>query len=197
MLRTGDAFARAEDFIANRYNLGAGGSGRAATCKRRFSKGKIVKMLGNSRVIRANSPLFATAFLLFSLTVSLTVATGLWQMHFMASDGLNIGREIGAILDARVGRMTAGRVEPAARVLPDSAAVIPMKAENPKDFRQSGFARRGYVQPNPFANDLGQFVKLGQFCPQVIQDGLGVQTAIFAMCQKRLPCRLRVISMRV
>ena len=50
-----------------------GGSSRAATCKARFSKGKIGILLVNSMVIRANPPQFFTAILHFSLTVSLTV----------------------------------------------------------------------------------------------------------------------------
>ena len=48
------------------------------------------------------------------------------------SSGQNIGGKIGAILGARVGGMTAERVKAAARVLPDAAPLIPVKAQSPK-----------------------------------------------------------------
>jgi len=110
------------------------------TCKAQFGKGKIVKMLGNSMVIRANSPLFATVFLLLSLTISLTVAVPKMvrfaRMLLALSGGQNISGKVRAILAAGVGGMTAERVKPAARMLPDAAPLIPMKAQRPKHLCQ-------------------------------------------------------------
>ena len=56
------------------------------------------------------------------------------------SSGLNVGRKIRAILGARVGGMDAERVERAARMLPDTAALIPVEAQSPKQTCQTGFA---------------------------------------------------------
>jgi len=55
---------------------------------------------------------------------------------FIESSGLHIGWEIAAILGARVGGMDAERVEPAARMLPDAAPLIPVKAQRPKHLGQ-------------------------------------------------------------
>jgi len=52
-------------------------------------------------------------------------------VRFMASGGLKVGGEIGAILGARVGGMDAERVELAARMLPDTAPLIPVEAQSP------------------------------------------------------------------
>ena len=56
------------------------------------------------------------------------------------SSGLNIGGKIGAILCARVGGMDAERVERAARMLPDTAPLIPVEAQSPKQTGQTGFS---------------------------------------------------------
>jgi hypothetical protein len=53
-------------------------------------------------------------------------------MVLVLSSGLNIGGKIGAILGARVGGMDAERVELAARMLPDTAPLIPVETQSPK-----------------------------------------------------------------
>ena len=83
----------------------------------------------------------------------------------MASGGLQVGGKIGAILGARVGGMDAERVETAARVLPDAAPLIPVEAQCPKHASQTWPASGRNVQPNPFADNLGQFVLPRQPCP--------------------------------
>ena len=88
----------------------------------------------------------------------------------IASSGHDIGGEIGAIFGARVGGMTAKRVEAAARMLPDSAPLIPMETQSPKNTGQTGLAGRRDIEPNPFADNLGDLVLLRQPCPQIIQN---------------------------
>ena len=51
---------------------------------------------------------------------------------FIDSGGQNIGGEIGAILGARVGGMSAERVEAAAGMLPNTAPPIPMETKTPE-----------------------------------------------------------------
>ena len=77
----------------------------------------------------------------------------------IGSSGQNIGGEIAAIFGARVGGMTAKRVKAAARMLPDAPPLIPMETQNPKDTSQTGLACGRYIEPNPFADNLGQFPK--------------------------------------
>ena len=99
-------------------------------------------------------------------------------MVLVLSRGLNIGGKIGAILGARVGGMDAERIETAARMLPDAAPVIPVEAQSPKQTGQTGLASGRNVQPNPFADNLGDFVLPRQPCPQVVQNRCCGQAAI-------------------
>jgi hypothetical protein len=71
----------------------------------------------------------------------------------------NISGETATILGARVGGMTAKRVKLAARVLPDTTPLVPMKAQSPKQIRQTGFLSGRDIQPNPFADNLGNRVR--------------------------------------
>ena len=61
-------------------------------------------------------------------------------MVLALSRGLHISGKIGAILGARVGGMDAERVERAARMLPDTAPLIPVEAQSPKQTGQTGLA---------------------------------------------------------
>lgn len=74
--------------------------------------------------------------MLLLLTLSLTVPVPKEDLFaFMVlglSRGLNISRKIGTIFGARVGGMYAERVERAARMLPDTAPLIPVEAQSPK-----------------------------------------------------------------
>ena len=57
---------------------------------------------------------------------------GKTDVVFMAqilSSGFHVGGKIAAILGARVGGMTAERVKSSARMLPDTAPLVPMKAQ--------------------------------------------------------------------
>ena len=86
---------------------------------------------------------------LLSLTVSLTVP--MLFLHSCCgylSRGQQVGGKIAAILGARV-KLAAG-------VLPDATPLIPVKAQS--TFASIGFRAAGYIEPNPFADDLRQFV---------------------------------------
>ena len=84
------------------------------------------------------------------------------------SSGQNVCGKVGAILGAWVGGMDAERIEGAAGMLPDVAPLIPMETQSPKQTDQTGLACWRNIQPNPFADDLGNFVLPRQPCPQVI-----------------------------
>jgi hypothetical protein len=107
-------------------------------------------------------------------------------VRFMASGGLKVGGKIGAILGARVGGMDAERVERAARMLPDAAPLVPVEAQSPKQAGQIGFPRWRDIQPNPLADNLGDFVLPRQPRPQIVQNTYGGQAAILAMPDKVL-----------
>lgn len=77
--------------------------------------------------------------------------------------------------------MTAQRVELAAGMLPDHAPLIPMEAQRPKHLCQHRLPGGRHVEPNPMADDLGQFVLSWYKSPQAVQDRLGGQGAIRAM----------------
>ena len=105
-------------------------------------------------------------------------------MVFVLSSGQQVGGKIGAILHARVGGVTAERVEAAAGMLPDAAPLIPVEAQSPKQTCQIRLSGRGHVQPNPFADDLGHFVLPRQPCAQIVQDCLRGQAPVGAMPDK-------------
>ena len=111
-------------------------------------------------------------------------------MVLVLSSGENVSGKIGAILGARVGGMDAKRVETAAWMLPDAAPLIPMEAQSPKQTGQTGPASGRNVQPNPFADNLGNLVLPRQPCAQIVQNRFGGQSAIIAMpdklCLRRL-----------
>jgi hypothetical protein len=59
-----------------------------------------------------------------------------------------------------------------------------MKAQTPKSIRGGAVAGGGKLQPNPLADNLGQFVLLRQLRPQEIQNFLRRQFAARAMLGK-------------
>ena len=75
-----------------------------------------------------------------ALTDSFTDSASAEWCVFIDSGGQNVGWKVAKIFGARVGRMTAERVKPAARMLPDTAPLIPMKAKIPKHLCQNGLA---------------------------------------------------------
>jgi len=80
--------------------------------------------------------------------------------------------------------MTAKRVKPAARMLPDTAPLVPMETQSPKHTGQTGLAGGRNIQPNPFADDLGQFILARQLRPQAIQYLFRGQATVGAMPDK-------------
>ena len=80
--------------------------------------------------------------------------------------------------------MDAEWVKRAARMLPDAAPLIPVETQSPKQTGQTGLASGRNVQPNPFADNLGNLVLPRQTCAQIVQNRLGGQAAIGAMPDK-------------
>jgi hypothetical protein len=151
-----------------------------------LDKWKLADCWENERLFglnRQNFRLLATA-LTDTFTDSASVVTVKMFMAGFGSSGQHVGGEIGAILGAGVGGMDAEGVETAARVLPDAAPLIPVEAQSPKQLGQSRFASGRNVQPNPLADNLGDFVLPRQPCPQIVQNRSGGQAAILAMPDK-------------
>jgi hypothetical protein len=112
-------------------------------------------------------------------------------LKFSESGRLKVGGEIRTILGARVGRVGAERIKLAARVLPDVAALIPVEAHGPKQSRQIWLPRGRDIEPNPIADNLGNFVLPREPRSQVVQNGFGGQPAVGAMPDKVrlfIPC---------
>jgi hypothetical protein len=118
------------------------------------------------------------------LTLLVSVLVSVCALKIFMADNssrLNIGGKIRVIFRARVGGMDAERVETAAWMLPDTAPLIPVEAQSPKQTGQTGFASGRNIQPNPFAHNLGNVVLPRQPYPQVVQNRLRGQAAIGQM----------------
>jgi len=90
----------------------------------------------------------------------------------MTGSSVKGGNETGAKLLARVARVDVIRSARPARVLPETAALVPMEAQTPKDIGGGAVGTFGEVQPNPAANDFRQFILLRQLTLQHFQDCL-------------------------
>jgi hypothetical protein len=66
-------------------------------------------------------------------------------------------------------------------MLPQTTALIPMKAKTPKGIGGGAVGAGGKIQPNPAANDFRQFVLFGQLGFEQVQDGLRRQLPICRM----------------
>src|ERR1035441_5944916 len=99
-----------------------------------------------------------------------------WQ--FFLSSGFHVGGKIAAVFGARVVGMRGIRRTCPARVLPDASALIPMETQTPERIRGGAVAGLWKFQPNPFADNLRQFVLLRQLRPQEIQNFLRRQFAV-------------------
>ena len=91
---------------------------------------------------------------------------------FMAGSSVKGGDRTRAELLARVARMNKIGSERSARVLPETAALIPVEAQTPKNIGGGAVGAVGKIQPNPTANDFSQFVLLGQLGFQQSQNGV-------------------------
>jgi len=63
-------------------------------------------------------------------------------------------------------------------MLPDAAALVPMEAQTPERIRGGAMAGGGEINPNPLADNLGQFVLAGQLRLQQVQNCLRPQFAV-------------------
>ncbi len=80
----------------------------------------------------------------------------------MFSIGLDVGGEIAAVFGARVAGMGGKGRTRTARMLPDAPALIPMETQTAKGVGDGTVAGGGKCQPNPLADNLGEFVLLRQ-----------------------------------
>ena len=77
-----------------------------------------------------------------------------------------------------IGQLFTQCVDYLARVLPDATLVIPMEAQMVKGINGGAAGGLRKIQPNPFADKLGQFVLLPQRGFQEIQNFLRGQFAV-------------------
>ncbi len=63
-------------------------------------------------------------------------------------------------------------------MLPRLAGIVPMEAKFGQNARDSGRLFVVKLNPNPFANDLGQFIKARSFTAKQRQQMLGIKAAI-------------------
>lgn len=95
--------------------------------------------------------------------------------------GVEGGGETGAVFAARVAGMdVVGSARPA-WVLPEAAALIPMKTKTPKDIGGGAVRLAGKIEPNPAANDFSEFILGGKLGFQQVQDFLQRQFPIRSM----------------
>ena len=80
----------------------------------------------------------------------------------MVGSGVEVGGKARTVFAARVASMDGVRSARTARVLPETAPLVPVKAQTPEGIGGGAVAAGGKLQPNPAANNLGQFVLLGE-----------------------------------
>ena len=102
-------------------------------------------------------------------------------MVFMVISGVEGGDGTGTVFAARVARMDVEKVAKTARVLPKTAALVPMKAKTPKGIGGGAVGTDRKIEPNPAANDFRQFVLGGQLGFEEGQNGLRRQFPICRM----------------
>ncbi len=94
------------------------------------------------------------------------------EVAFMVGSGVEVGGKARTVFAARVAGVDGVRSTRAARVLPETAALIPMKTQTPKRVRRRAVTGLRKIKPDPFPDNLGQFVLLWQLRPQKGQDFL-------------------------
>ena len=99
----------------------------------------------------------------------------------MVISGVEVGGRTRTVFAARVAGMDVIRSARPARVLPETTALIPVKAQTPEGVGGGSVAAVGEIQPNPTANDFGQFVLGGQLVFEQVQDCLCGQLAVGAV----------------
>lgn len=90
----------------------------------------------------------------------------------MVGSGVEVGGKARTVFAAWVAGMDGVRRARAARVLPETAALIPVKAQPPKRVRRRAVTGLRKIKPDPFPDNFGQFVLLRQLRPQKGQDCL-------------------------
>ena len=96
----------------------------------------------------------------------------------MAGSSVKGGNGTGTKLLAGVARVDIVRSARAARVLPETAALVPVKPQTPENIGGGSVAAAWKIQPNPPSHDFSQFKLLGQLGLQQVQDCLRGQFAV-------------------
>ena len=103
----------------------------------------------------------------------------------MVGSGVKGGNGAGTKLLAGVAGMDVVRGARAARVLPETAPLVPVKPQTPEGICGGTVAAGGKIQPNPPAHNFRQFKLLGQLGFQQAQDSLCGQFAVGVVRGKR------------
>jgi hypothetical protein len=95
----------------------------------------------------------------------------------MVGSGVKGGNGTGTKLFARVAGMNEIRSARTTGVLPQAAALTPVKTKTPKGISGGSVARGGKIQPNPSPDNFRQFVLVGELGFEQVQNGLDGQFA--------------------
>lgn len=82
------------------------------------------------------------------------------EVAFMVNLGVGVGGKARTVFGTGFAGVRGVRRKRAARVLPETAALIPMKAQTPKRVRRRAVTGLRKIKPDPFSDNLGQFVLL-------------------------------------
>lgn len=99
----------------------------------------------------------------------------------MVISGVEVGGRARTVFAARVAGMDRVRGARAARVLPETATLVPVKPQTPESVGGGAVAAGGKIQPNPTANDFRQFILGGQLGFEQTQDCLQGQFTVGGM----------------
>ena len=85
-----------------------------------------------------------------------STSAGKRGVAFIVISGVKVGGRARTVFAARVAGMNGVRGASAARVLPETAALVPVKAQTPKGIGGGAVAAGGKIQPNPPPHNFSQ-----------------------------------------
>jgi hypothetical protein len=96
----------------------------------------------------------------------------------MVGSGVEIGGKTRTVFAARVAGMDGVRGARSARMLPETATLIPMETQTPEGVCSGAMSAGWKLQPNPPTDNLSQFVLPGQLGFEQSQNRLCGQLAV-------------------